>query len=92
MESKDFIPSISFKSKNGSENLVSSNGQSIFSRSKIKKVYFFSINDKDFKRTRIIFSNKIKQKPKPHKENIRSILLPNLQLFKQKLLSGSGLV
>ena len=46
---------------------------------------------KTFKKPRI-FSNKHKQKPKPQIENITSILPPNLQTFKQIILSGSGFV
>ena len=38
-----------------------------------------------------LFSNKLKQKLKPRRENNTSILPPILQFFKQKLLSGSGL-
>ena len=39
-----------------------------------------------------LFSNKLKQKLKSQKENFRSQLSPNLQSFKQKLLSGDGFV
>ena len=37
-----------------------------------------------------LVSNKLKQKPKPQTENNQSQLLPNLQSFKQKFLSGNG--
>ena len=37
-----------------------------------------------------VFSNKLKQKPKRQIGNIQSKLPPNLQSFKQKLLSGNG--
>ena len=37
-----------------------------------------------------LFSNKLKQKFKPQIENNTSTLLPSLQSFKQKLISGNG--
>ena len=37
-------------------------------------------------------SKKLKQKPKPQIENITSLLPPNLQNFKLKLLSGESFV
>ena len=38
------------------------------------------------------FSNKLKQKPIPQKENIQSHLSPNIHSLKQKLLTGNGFV
>ena len=89
MGNKDFLSNINFKLKNEYGNLVSFNGQSITFRLSIKEVYFYSINDKDFNKTKM-FSKKLKQKHKPQKEN--SQLPPNLHSFKQKLLSGNGFV
>ena len=37
-----------------------------------------------------LFSNKLKQQPKPQIENISSMLPTKLQPFKQKILSGNG--
>ena len=37
-----------------------------------------------------IFSNKFKQNPKPQIKNSTSTLPPNLQTYKQKLLSGNS--
>ena len=39
-----------------------------------------------------LVSNKLKWKPRPKIERNTSILLPNLQSFKQKFLSGSVFV
>ena len=39
-----------------------------------------------------LLSNKLKQKLKPQIESNQSHLRPNLQSFKQKLLSGDGFV
>ena len=37
-------------------------------------------------------TNKIKQKPKPQIRNVTLTISPNLQIFKHKILSGSGFV
>ena len=39
-----------------------------------------------------LYSNKLKQKPKPQNENIQSQLPPNIHSLKQKLVSGNGFV
>ena len=87
MECKDIISSICFKLKIENGNLVSFKGQSISFRLSIKELYI--------KMTRTLIKSRLpsnKHKPKHKQEitNTKSNLPPNIQSFKQKLLSGNG--
>ena len=87
MESKDFISSIKFMLKNENKDLVSFNGQGITFRLPIKEIKTFWMT-KTLILSRL-FSNKKKNKIKPEMNNInQSQLPPDLQTYKQKILSG----
>ena len=88
MESKDVISSNCFKLKNENNQLISFNGQNITFRLSNKEIYFIYL-PKTLKKSRLN-SNKHKPKIKEQFKKTKSNLPPNLQTFKQKLISGNG--
>ena len=88
MHSKDFLSNISFELRKKNNQIVSLNVQSITFRLSISEI--LSLQMVIIKSR--FFPNKHKLKIRPELKNFKCTLPPNLQIFKQKLLSGSGLV
>ena len=92
MESKDIISNISFKIENEKNQLVSFNAQSITFRLSIKEIKILTLKMSGTIKKSKLHPNKHRPKTEQELNNTKSNLPPNLQSFKQKLLSGNGFV